>query len=70
MDFEKWKPNADGSCKTKGCKGTIVRMVMDNQGGKTQPMCSKCGREYPLAKNVSTAGWKEFANMQHIPMTR
>ena len=69
---EKHTPNEDGSCKTEGCKGLIVRQVTGLFRGQYEcntPTCDACGRSYTHAKIAPIVGVEAFNRSLNRPMT-
>lgn len=64
--FEKQTPGPNNSCKTKGCKGVVVKEVAgctsDGYLYKT-PACNKCGQEYLYAGEVRVVGVADFEKL-------
>lgn len=64
--IENWTPNDDGSCKSDGCKGYVVRRVVGLLDGRYMydvPECNKCSRRYPHAMNAPRVGERRYDNL-------
>ena len=67
---EKGTPLPGNSCKE--CGGRVVKTVRSMYQGRyyySPPLCEGCGKQYTFAKNVPTAGEKEFAATLQQPFT-
>lgn len=65
-------PRSGNKCKSRGCKGTVVKRAFGMFRGNIQysvPECNACGRTYLQAKNVAKVGIKEFVDSLNQPMT-